>query len=196
MDIQPAYCCLLGRPWIHGAGAVTSTLHQKLKYPVEGKIVTVCGEEEYMVSQLSSYRYIEVEGEVHETPCQAFEAVQVINIAHPDTKKSPVSMSSFRDARAIVEAGHPTGWGRVLDFPPKFNKMGLGYAPHQSSVEVKAKKTVQFTSAGFIHNDQVNAVEDENENFDYSQWISPTVPRQEHHKWIIEDASQVTFSKE
>ena len=27
MDIQLAYCCLLGRPWIHKAGAVTSTLH-------------------------------------------------------------------------------------------------------------------------------------------------------------------------
>ncbi|XP_058763479.1 uncharacterized protein LOC131636912 [Vicia villosa] len=27
MDIQPAYCCLLGRPWIHKTGAVTSTLH-------------------------------------------------------------------------------------------------------------------------------------------------------------------------
>lgn len=22
MDIQPTYCCLLGRPWIHGVGAV------------------------------------------------------------------------------------------------------------------------------------------------------------------------------
>ena len=27
MDIQPAYNCLLGRPWIHAAGAVSSTLH-------------------------------------------------------------------------------------------------------------------------------------------------------------------------
>ncbi|KAI5436717.1 hypothetical protein KIW84_023005 [Lathyrus oleraceus] len=33
MDIQPAYSCLLGRPWIHAAGAVSSTLHQKLKKP-------------------------------------------------------------------------------------------------------------------------------------------------------------------
>ena len=43
MDIRPAYSCLLGRPWIHGAGAVTSTLHQKLKYPVKGKVITVYG---------------------------------------------------------------------------------------------------------------------------------------------------------
>ena len=43
MDIRPSYSCLLGRPWIHKAGAVTSTLHQMLKYPVKGKIVTVQG---------------------------------------------------------------------------------------------------------------------------------------------------------
>jgi hypothetical protein len=68
MDINPAYCCLLGRPWIHKVGAVTSTLHQKLKYPLDGKTITVCGEEEYIVSHLASFRYVEIEGEIHETP--------------------------------------------------------------------------------------------------------------------------------
>ena len=43
MDIRPSYSCLLGRPWIHNAGAVTSSLHQMLKYPVKGKIITVHG---------------------------------------------------------------------------------------------------------------------------------------------------------
>ena len=32
MDIRAAYSFLLGRPWIHDAGAVTSTLHQRLKF--------------------------------------------------------------------------------------------------------------------------------------------------------------------
>ena len=41
MDIRPPYSCLLGRPWIHKVGAVTSILHQMLKYPVNGKIITV-----------------------------------------------------------------------------------------------------------------------------------------------------------
>ena len=31
MDIHPSYSMLLGRPWIHYAGAVTSSLHQCLK---------------------------------------------------------------------------------------------------------------------------------------------------------------------
>ncbi|XP_058764798.1 uncharacterized protein LOC131638262 [Vicia villosa] len=68
MDIHPSYSCLLGRPWIHAAGAVTSTLHQKLKFATQGKIVTICGEEEHVVSHLASFRYIDVEGEVYETP--------------------------------------------------------------------------------------------------------------------------------
>ena len=55
MDIRPNYFCLLGFPWIHGAGVVTFTLHHKLKYPVKGKIVTVYGEEEYMVKHLNSF---------------------------------------------------------------------------------------------------------------------------------------------
>ena len=75
MDIRPAYSYLLGRPWIHGAGAVTSTIHQKLKYTVKGRIVTVCGEEEFMVSHLNSFKYVEMDGEFIETSCQAFEVV-------------------------------------------------------------------------------------------------------------------------
>ena len=62
MDINPSYCCLLGRPWIHEASAVTSTLHQKLKFMLNGKVVTVCSKEDYIVSHLSSFCYVEVEG--------------------------------------------------------------------------------------------------------------------------------------
>ena len=72
MDIRPAYSCFLGRPWIYGAGEVTSTLHQKLKYPVKGKIITVCSEEEFMVSHLNSFKYVEMDGEFIETTCEAF----------------------------------------------------------------------------------------------------------------------------
>lgn len=109
MDIQPMYCCLLGRSWILGAGVVTSTLHQKMKFPIGSKIVTICGEEEYMVSHLTSFRYLEVEGEVHETPFQVFEVVQMITTPHFEDKKPAVSMSSLKDVSAVVENGHPKG---------------------------------------------------------------------------------------
>ena len=75
MEILPTYSCLLGRPWIHGVGVVTSTLHQKLKYPMRGKIVTICGKEEYMVRHLNSFKYVEVDSEFVDTPFQTFEVV-------------------------------------------------------------------------------------------------------------------------
>ena len=105
MDIRPAYSCLLGRPWIHGAGAVTSTLHQKLKYPVQGKVVTVCGEEEFMVSHLTSFKYVEMEGEFIETPCQTFEVMATTKISSDTPKADKVipKMVSLKDARAVVE---------------------------------------------------------------------------------------------
>ncbi|GAU51747.1 hypothetical protein TSUD_415400 [Trifolium subterraneum] len=58
MDIRASYSCLLGRPWIHEAAAVTSTLHQKLKFVREGKLVIVNGEEALLVSHLSGFSYI------------------------------------------------------------------------------------------------------------------------------------------
>jgi len=36
---------LLGRPWIHAIGVVTSSLHQCLKYIVNGTLVIVKAEE-------------------------------------------------------------------------------------------------------------------------------------------------------
>ncbi|KAI5395480.1 hypothetical protein KIW84_061884 [Lathyrus oleraceus] len=40
--------CLLGRPWIHEAGNVTSTLHQKLKFVKNGKLIIVGGEKAFL----------------------------------------------------------------------------------------------------------------------------------------------------
>ena len=99
MDIQAAYSCLLGRPWIHEAGAVTSTLHQKLKFVKNNKLVTVCGERAMMVSHLSSFSYLEPE-EVVGTQFQALS----IN----DKGKSP-SMSSYHDAVRIINTGATAG---------------------------------------------------------------------------------------
>ncbi|XP_050915375.1 uncharacterized protein LOC127130402 [Lathyrus oleraceus] len=80
MDIHPGYSCILGRPWIHSAGAVTSTLHQKLKFITNDKMIVVGGEEDILVSHLTSFRYIEVDGEITETPFQSLEVVNMMAI--------------------------------------------------------------------------------------------------------------------
>ncbi|PKI70865.1 hypothetical protein CRG98_008756 [Punica granatum] len=49
LEISNAFSLLLGRPWIHATDAVPSSLHQKLKFFVEGKLITVNSEEDYAV---------------------------------------------------------------------------------------------------------------------------------------------------
>ena len=71
MDIEPTYTCLQGRPWIREVGAVTSTLHQKLKFLVEGKLIIINGEEDIFVSHIESYRYISVDEDCIAIPFQA-----------------------------------------------------------------------------------------------------------------------------
>lgn len=58
MDINPAYSCLLERSWIHADGAVTSMSHQRLKFLIDDKLVIMYGEEDMLVSELSSFRYV------------------------------------------------------------------------------------------------------------------------------------------
>ncbi|XP_039687894.1 uncharacterized protein [Medicago truncatula] len=58
MEIQASFSCLLGRPWIHDAGAVTSTLHQKLKFVSHGKLIAVSGESAFLISNLSAFSVI------------------------------------------------------------------------------------------------------------------------------------------
>lgn len=71
MDIHSAYNCLLGRPWIHEAGVVPSTLHQKLKFVKHRKLAIVGREKALLVSHLSYFTYVEV-GEDVGTLFQAF----------------------------------------------------------------------------------------------------------------------------
>ena len=36
VDAYSLYTAIVARPWLHALGAVSSTLHQKVKYPLEG----------------------------------------------------------------------------------------------------------------------------------------------------------------
>ena len=58
MDISPSYNCLLGRPWIHIAGAVPSTLHQKIKFVTKGQLVCVSTEEDMIAATSSRASYV------------------------------------------------------------------------------------------------------------------------------------------
>ena len=45
VDTFSPYTAIVARPWLHTLGAVSSTLHQKVKYPSEGQIVEILGDQ-------------------------------------------------------------------------------------------------------------------------------------------------------
>ncbi|XP_019241375.1 PREDICTED: uncharacterized protein LOC109221353 [Nicotiana attenuata] len=49
LDMDTSYNFLLGRPWIHAAGAVPSTLHQMVKFEHEEQEIVVHGEDEQSI---------------------------------------------------------------------------------------------------------------------------------------------------
>jgi hypothetical protein len=137
MDIHPSYSCLLGRPWIREAGAVTSTLHQKLKFVKNNKLVVVGGEKALLVINLSSFSYIDAEDEVG-TP---FEA---LSIAEPVKKGTP-SFASYKDAKLAIECGATAGLGKMIELEDNKSRAGIGF-----SSGVFNEKGL-FKSGGFIH---------------------------------------------
>ena len=45
VDAYSPYTAIVARPWLHTLGAVSSTLHQKIKYPFGGKIEEILGDQ-------------------------------------------------------------------------------------------------------------------------------------------------------
>ena len=44
VDAFSPYTAIVARPWLHELGAVSSTLHQKVKYPSEDRIKELVGD--------------------------------------------------------------------------------------------------------------------------------------------------------
>ena len=45
MDVYSPYTTIVARPWFHTLGAVSSTMHLKLKYPSEGQIEKILADQ-------------------------------------------------------------------------------------------------------------------------------------------------------
>jgi len=110
MDISPAYNCLLGRPWIHTAGVVPSTLHQKLKFVVDDKLIIVSGEEDLVVCGSTSTPYIEATEEALKTSFQAPEIVSATYV-EPFKVNPCLSSASLMVAKTMMKEGYKYGSG-------------------------------------------------------------------------------------
>ncbi|KAI5410038.1 hypothetical protein KIW84_055495 [Lathyrus oleraceus] len=177
MDIHSSYSCLLGRPWIHEAGAVTSTLHQKLKFVKNKKLVVIGGEKALLVSQLSSFSCIDAEDEVG-TPFQALSIVE-------PSRKGLSSCVSYNDAKLAIERGATSGLGKMIKMEDNKSRAGIGYSSGASN------DLGLFQSGGFIHTDgdhEAAAIIEEDEEEDVSNFV---IPSGICNNWVVVDVPTV-----
>jgi hypothetical protein len=201
MDINPAYSCLLGRPWIHAAGAVTSTLHQKLKFVVDDKLITVAGEEDIFVSHLSSFQYVEAGEESLQTTFQALEVANAVATFEKTCVKKPKVLATFwKDDKMLARGGGSKGCEQLWDIPMKKDKYGVGYKPsmgknNATKIPIGNIQEI-FCSAGFANKDQVAAIEDFSDDEEIPCMVHCRSPNARLNNWTAVEIPKIfSFSK-
>ncbi|XP_016676180.2 uncharacterized protein [Gossypium hirsutum] len=130
MDIKPSYNCLLGRPWIHSAGAVPSSFHQKLKLVSEKDIIAAVS---------SDAPYLEIDDEAIECSFRSLEFVNATVITEGSKIPAPkISKTTRMGLQLMVGKGALLGKGlerhlqgriEVLMLKDKCDRFGLGFRP-------------------------------------------------------------------
>ena len=155
-----------------------------------------------MINNLTTYRYVEVEGEVQELPFQALEIVTVDKFPVVECKKSEIPLASLKDAKALIEARPPhDSWGKLIEVPEKKDRFGLGYQPSSSVqagwVPLKGQQVPPisevFVSAGVSKEGQVLSTDAEGGDEDISRFIYQVAPDQELSNWTAVDIPEVVF---
>ena len=97
---------------IHSAGAVPSSLHQKLKFIVNNKLVVVSGEEELLVNKPFPIRYVEAAEESFETAFQALEIANATFVGDGAPSLKPkLSKAALMIAKVMTSKGYQAGSG-------------------------------------------------------------------------------------
>ena len=80
VKVDSLYNMLLGRPWLHAVSAITSTLHQRLKFISRNQLITIMAEEPMTIFQKTSIPYID-DNAFLEASFHNFELVSMIHNA-------------------------------------------------------------------------------------------------------------------
>ncbi|XP_012453460.2 uncharacterized protein LOC105775497 [Gossypium raimondii] len=139
MDIKTSYNCLLGRPWIHSAEALPSSLHQNLKLVTEGRLVTIGAEEDIITSVTNDAPYIEANSEMIECSFRSLEFVNATFViegskilAPKISKATTMGLQLTMGKRTLPGRGlgkYLQGWVEVPILVNKQDRCGLGYKP-------------------------------------------------------------------
>ncbi|XP_027767963.1 uncharacterized protein LOC114074305 [Solanum pennellii] len=112
MDMETSYNFLLGRPWIHMARAVPSTLRQVVKFEYNNQEITVHGEDDSPIYRDPSVPYIEAKEGCDSVVYQSFEVVSVDRFKEREPIiQSCISSSASMVAMAMLKYGYQPGKG-------------------------------------------------------------------------------------
>ena len=121
LRIQSSFNLFLGRPWIHEAGAIPSSLHQKVKFIHEGRIITIQSDKDVVTSFEPVLQISHSEDDLHLTGF-VFDEVQVIGLE--DDNRDMVPMSFDQHSSTLV-----LSMLRGMSYMP-----GLGLGRHQQGL--------------------------------------------------------------
>ncbi|RDX66507.1 hypothetical protein CR513_54711, partial [Mucuna pruriens] len=149
VNFQPAYNCLLRRPWIHVAGAVPSSLHQQVKFFNNHQIINIMGEKELIITTPAPEEYIEGDEEALEASFQSLEVEGTKGGKLEDTTSPPPTNTALQ---IMIKEGYQPGKGLgphlegipapilVLENPRQF---GVGYQGNDSKEAVWGQSFVR-----------------------------------------------------
>ncbi|KAA3468475.1 hypothetical protein EPI10_014366 [Gossypium australe] len=142
----------VGRLWVHSAGVVPSSLHQKLKLVTEGRLITINAEEDITVTVTNNAPYVEADGEAIEYSFRSLEFVNATFIVEGRKIPMPKISKAIRmSLQLTVGKGASLGRGlwkylhgrvEVPILADKRDHFGLGYKPNakQRKKELKRKQ--------------------------------------------------------
>ena len=106
MDINQSYNCFLGRPWIHMAGAMPSTLHQKVKFVVKESLITIVVEEDVIAITTTTILYFKVKEDAIKCSFWSFKVATATNAKdEPKTPTSHLSQNTWMILKQTIDKG-------------------------------------------------------------------------------------------
>ncbi|XP_040965730.1 uncharacterized protein [Gossypium hirsutum] len=159
MDITPSYSCLLERHWIHSAGAVPSSLHQKVKFIMDSRLITVGGEKDIVASISTNTPYIEISEDAVECSFRSLEFINATFVAEGNKIPIPklsrntrtgIKLTVGKGARARKGLGkYQQGMVRALKPTHHKGRYGLGFKPdiHQRRKQLQKDRERRIVRA-------------------------------------------------
>ncbi|XP_077248956.1 uncharacterized protein LOC143888427 [Tasmannia lanceolata] len=151
LDIKPSFNLLLGRPWLHKYGVVPSSLHQKLKFIKGNRVITVRGDPDLEVGQISQELIISAALEKNEDVSLTGFSLEVTAILVEEAMNEPLTFLTSSNP-IVVRMMHKQGYvpgaelGRhhqgVAEWPNMgraIGLFGLGYEPTNEEISEMKK---------------------------------------------------------